>query len=203
LADLNVTLTQLMSPEAAQQLYNTLYGALAWEQREISLYGVRRKVPRLEAWYGSCDYVYSGQLHTARPLPDPLGSVLAAVEEATGERFNSVLCNLYRDGSDSVAWHADDEPGLGPDPIIASVSLGAVRRFKVKPKAGGKATDFDLQPGSLLLMGSGTQANFIHCISKTKKAVGPRINLTFRYMPPPDPVWAELLAQAKSNLKIG
>lgn len=96
------------------------------------------------------------------------------------QRFNSVLCNLYRNERDSVAWHADDEPELGPAPLIASFSLGATRTFEIKPSQGGKAYKLALPHNSLLVMPAGFQAAFVHQIPKSKTPCSARINLTFR-----------------------
>ena len=105
------------------------------------------------------------------------------VERLSGQHFNSVLLNLYRDGMDSVAWHADDEPELGADPVIASVSFGAERPFLIKPKqptSGAQKHRLVLRDGSLLVMGKGMQNNWIHQLPKVKSLKEPRINLTFR-----------------------
>ena len=94
--------------------------------------------------------------------------------------FNSVLINLYRDGRDSVSWHADDEPVLGRNPVIASISLGAVRRFRFRHRASGETVSVDLPHGSCLVMRAETQHHWVHMLPKTARPVGPRINLTFR-----------------------
>jgi len=105
----------------------------------------------------------------------------ATAERLAGERFNSVLLNLYRSGADSVSWHRDAEPALGPDPVIASLSLGAVRRFKLRHRREkGLTVDLDLPPGSCLVLGPGSQRHWLHALPKTAKPVGPRLNLTFR-----------------------
>jgi alkylated DNA repair dioxygenase AlkB len=109
------------------------------------------------------------------------------VEQATAHRFNSVLLNLYRNGRDSMGWHADDEPELGPAPAIASVSLGALRRFRLRPRAGlvHAPLSLDLPHGSLLLMRGPTQQHWQHALPKTARPVGPRLNLTFRWVAGP------------------
>lgn len=104
------------------------------------------------------------------------------VQSLTGASFNSVLCNMYRDGRDTVAWHADDEPLFGEDPVVASVSFGAARTFQLRPN-GGKSADvrsFELTDGSLFVMGKGVQKAFQHRVPRSSVAVGERINLTFR-----------------------
>jgi alkylated DNA repair dioxygenase AlkB len=112
-----------------------------------------------------------------------LTQVRTRLEHTTGAAFDSVLANLYRDGKDAMGWHADDEPELGPAPVIASLSLGATRRFAFKPKAGneeGARLSIVLPHGSLLVMRGATQANYLHAIPRTRRPVGARINLTFR-----------------------
>lgn len=103
-------------------------------------------------------------------------------EGLAGQRFNSVLLNLYRDGRDSVSWHADNEPGLGRNPVIASLSLGATRRFQLKHRRSKERVRVDLTHGSCLVMAGATQHHWLHQIPKTARPVGPRINLTFRTM---------------------
>jgi len=154
---------------------------LPFEQRQITIMGTTYDVPRLTQWYGEMPYIYSGQTWVARPLPELLQSLLRLVEAETGASFNSVLLNLYRDGSDSVAWHSDDEPLFGPDPEVASLTFGATRTFKLRSKAHKyDVQKFELGDGDLLYMGKGIQGAWEHAIGKTKKSVGERINLTFR-----------------------
>ena len=103
------------------------------------------------------------------------------MEMLVGQEFKGVLCNLYRDGRDSMGWHCDDEPGLGLDPVLASVAFGARRRFVFRSKAEQlQKKEVFLGGGDVLVMGSGTQVNWLHAVPKTSKPVGPRINLTFR-----------------------
>ncbi|MEO8011625.1 MAG: alpha-ketoglutarate-dependent dioxygenase AlkB, partial [Dokdonella sp.] len=98
-----------------------------------------------------------------------------------GIRFNGVLANRYRDGQDSMGWHSDDERELGEQPLIASLSFGAVRRFRLRHKnSGAKPIAIELESGSLLVMAGATQQNYRHDLPKTARAVGERINLTFR-----------------------
>ncbi|MFM7126496.1 MAG: alpha-ketoglutarate-dependent dioxygenase AlkB family protein, partial [Actinomycetota bacterium] len=103
---------------------------------------------------------------------------------ATGQVFNSVLVNLYRDGNDSMGWHADDEPELGPEPVIASVSLGRTRRFRLRHRETRDIVEIDLESGSLLVMSGLSQARWMHAVPKSKRIVEPRINLTFRWVFP-------------------
>ncbi|MES2742267.1 MAG: alpha-ketoglutarate-dependent dioxygenase AlkB [Pseudomonadota bacterium] len=151
-----------------------------WRAEHITVWGKRHLQPRLTAWHGQARYRYSGM--TLEPLPfTPLQLVLKqAVELATGHRFNSVLVNYYRDQHDSMGMHADDEPELGPRPVIASLSFGAPRRFILQHKTLPKRIALSLGDGSLLLMAGATQAHWRHGINKQSKPCGPRVNLTFR-----------------------
>jgi alkylated DNA repair dioxygenase AlkB len=153
-----------------------------WRLETVVVYGKRHLQPRLTAWYGEAAYRYSGL--TLQPLPMTLllASLRTAVEAATGQRFNSVLLNYYRDGADSMGMHSDDEPELGPRPVIASLSFGATRRFVLKHKRTGRTVKIDLLDGSLLLMAGDLQHHWLHGINKTSKPTNPRINLTFRYI---------------------
>lgn len=163
-------------------LFRNIHDEVAWQQEDITLFGRTHSMPRLVRWMGTAAYRYSGIAHPPAPFTPAVGEVLSTAERVSGTDFNGVLCNLYRDGRDSMGWHADDERSLGAQPVIVSVSFGAVRRMRFKPKPHLKAEPaaVDLPSGSLLVMRGPTQANWLHAISKTKKPVHPRINLTFR-----------------------
>ena len=171
-----------VAPERCKQLMAGLQQSVAWTQGEIVIFGKVTPLPRLTAWYGDegAGYEYSGIRNEPLEWTAELARLRDEVGEAAGVSFNSVLLNLYRDGSDSVSWHSDDEPELGPDPTIASVSLGATRRFKLRHKATRETVVRDLEDGSLLLMSGNSQRLWEHCITKTRRPVGKRINLTFR-----------------------
>jgi alkylated DNA repair dioxygenase AlkB len=175
-----------LSPTLAQALLEDLSAAVPWEQRSIRLFGRELAQPRLTAWYGDpgAAYSYSGLHWVPRPWRQQLQTLRRRVEVVTGHRFNSVLLNLYRDGRDSMGWHADDEAELGLTPVIASLSLGATRRFRLRPRpdTAGEAFGLDLPGGSLLLMRPPTQAHWQHALPKTSRSVGPRLNLTFRWV---------------------
>lgn len=171
----------------ADRLFETLRAEVTWRQEEIFLFGRRRPVPRLVAWHGDsgAEYRYSGVLHVPEPWSPTLQHVRLAVEELAGQRFNSVLLNLYRDGRDGMGWHSDDETELGPNPVIASVSLGATRHFRMRHKRHkGEALGIDLEHGSVLLMQGATQHHWVHALPKTRRPSGERINLTFRLVTP-------------------
>mgnify|MGYP001557432238 FL=1 len=178
-----------LAPGEADGLFEQLWGELHWEQREIVLFGRRLLQPRLIAWYGDtgAEYRYSGQTLHPRPWPPALATLRRRIECHTACPFNAVLANGYRDGADSMGWHSDDEPELGPQPCIASLSLGAERVFLLRPQkaeASGRRTSnrLLLAHGSLLLMRRESQARYQHCLPKTRRPVGPRINLTFRWV---------------------
>ena len=170
----------------AEALLVQLTADAAWEQRAIRIFGQEIPQPRFTAWYGDAEarYTYSGLAWEPRPWLSALHALRQRLEAATGHRFNSVLLNLYRDGRDSMGWHADDEPELGPAPAIASLSLGATRRFRLRPRAGlpHPPLNLDLPGGSLLLMRGPTQRHWQHALPKTARPVGPRLNLTFRWV---------------------
>lgn len=153
-----------------------------WEQREIVLFGRRVLQPRLIAWTGSLGYRYSGQTLEPRAPTPATAAILARVGAHTGEPFNHILLNRYRDGADSMGMHADDEPELGPDPVVATLSLGATRRFVVKPRRPslGPGHTLELGHGSLLVMRGTCQRHYVHGVPRQKGAAGERISLTFR-----------------------
>lgn len=170
------------SPAEADQHYDVLFHRLAWQEEDIRLFGKWVKVPRLMCWYGdehAC-YRYSGVNHEPKPWLPELLSIKEYIERECGYHFNSVLANLYRDGSDSMGCHADDEKELGAQPTIASLSFGADRQFKMHHKKSRKSLSINLQHGDLLVMGGTCQQFWLHSVPKTKTIKTPRINLTFR-----------------------
>ncbi len=171
----------------ASALYEELASVICWSRHRLRVFGREVDAPRLSCWIGdhNADYRYSGTSFRPEPWPAVLAPVRDAVSQAAGVAFNSVLANLYRDGQDAMGWHSDDERELGPEPIIASLSLGATRRFVFKarrPDAEGQFARhvLALPHGSLLIMRGATQACFRHALPRTTRPVGPRINLTFR-----------------------
>lgn len=171
-------------PQAiADALLQALPHALPWYQARLHLYGQWRYSPRLQCWLGDADahYRYSGHDMTPEPWPDILQSVLPLLSELAGEHFNSVLCNWYRSGQDSMGWHSDSEPELGPAPVIASLSLGAERVFQFRQTGETRLyRAIPLPHNSLLIMPRGLQSYYQHQLPKTRKAIGDRFNLTFR-----------------------
>lgn len=170
------------APEA-DAWFEHLRRELDWRQREIVLFGRRVMQPRLVAWHGDpgVRYRYSGATLHAAGWPECLREIRARVEQHAGTSFNSVLCNLYRDGADSMGWHADDEPELGDAPTIASLSLGETRRFVLRRRDDHEQKlELWLPHGSLLVMQGDLQRYWQHSLPKTRRLVGARINLTFR-----------------------
>ena len=168
--------------ELADRFYQELLQDIQWREEHYTIYGKQVTAPRLVAWYGDpqAQYCYSGISHSPLPWLPLLAQLKIQIEQHTHQRFNSVLCNLYRDGADSMGWHADKEPELGRNPYIASLSLGEKRLFKLRHNKTKQTVDVLLENGSLLLMGGELQHNWRHSIPKTAKAKNPRINLTFR-----------------------
>lgn len=176
--------SNFLSPDEALQYQQILRSTTQWECSTIRLYGKDIKIPRLNAWYGDdgCDYQYSGAHFSPLAWTSPLLEIKSRVEALANTTFNSVLLNCYRDGSDSMGWHSDDEQELGQNPIIASVSLGQTRPFHLRHKIN-KTVDvykLPLSTGSLLIMAGTTQHYWQHQIPKTRKTCEERINLTFR-----------------------
>jgi alkylated DNA repair dioxygenase AlkB len=166
------------------RLFADLLERTPWETGTLTLFGKTLEMPRRIAWHGDpgASYAYSGLRHAPAPWTPALREIKRRVEREAGTTFNGVLLNLYRTGRDSMSWHADDEPELGPEPVIASVSLGAARVFQLKHRTdrGLERVSLELGHGSLLIMRGATQRHWLHQVPKTRAPVGPRINLTFR-----------------------
>jgi alkylated DNA repair dioxygenase AlkB len=175
---------ELIPVRTAEAVMNQLIDETPWRAENILVWGQTYPQPRLTAWHGDsgANYTYSG-IHLA-PLPwtHTLIDIKNRIEEIAGTDFNSVLVNYYRDHRDSMGWHSDDEPELGRQPIIASVSLGEERTFTLKHKTRKdlKSVRLKLASGSLLLMKGKTQHCWKHGIEKERRPCGARVNLTFR-----------------------
>ena len=175
-------LAQLDLGYANDVLLARLIAETAWRSERITVWGKHYLQPRLSAWHGEAAYTYSGLRLEPLPFTALQQEIRAAVEAASGRRFNSVLLNYYRNGRDSMGMHSDNEPELGPQPAIASVSFGAERLFVLQHKGSGQRLRIALTDGSLLLMGGSLQENWLHGINKLTRPVGPRVNLTFRFI---------------------
>lgn len=180
-----------LQQEEADWMFSKLFAELPWSQKtNYRLMGEAYEEPRLTCWFGELPYMYSRSTLNANPEWHPvLATLRLAIEQKSGHTFNSLLCNLYRDGKDSIGWHSDNEPSLGPQPIIASLSLGDTRVFNLRkqppPEDNGDYSYVEriripLAHGTLLLMEGCTQADWQHQVAKEYHDRGPRMNLTFR-----------------------
>lgn len=167
----------------AERLFGELRDQISWRRHRLKLFGRELDAPRLSSWIGDRDaaYTYSRVRFEPQPWPPVVAALRDELALRLGVRFNGVLANCYRDGQDSMGWHSDDERELGADPVIASLSFGATRRFRLQHRARAeKPVAIELGAGSLLVMAGATQRNYRHDLPKTARAVGERINLTFR-----------------------
>ena len=173
-------------PHAEQQmLYQRLMEEGKWQQDKITVFGKEYDQPRLTALYAEdgLSYSYSGIQMQSHPMSEDLKNLQNRLWQEHQHRFNAVLLNRYRSGTDSNGWHSDDEPELGTNPCIASISLGQDRIFQMRHKRLKEARfKFLLEAGSLLIMRGATQHHWQHQLPKTRRAIGERINLTFRYL---------------------
>lgn len=171
-----------LDADFASAAFTELLETNSWEEHDIVVFGKRHREPRLSTWHADDgkQYEYSGLLRTPLSMTPLLSEIRSRCEAASGATFNSVLVNLYRDGNDGVGWHADNEAVNGREPTIASVSLGATRRFDLRHRETKETVKVDLLSGSLLVMSGLSQHCWVHQVAKTKQPVGPRINLTFR-----------------------
>jgi len=181
---LDVTLLRgALTADEADAAFAALRHEIPWRQEHLRMFGSTIAVPRLEAWIADegLHYTYSGIAHAPQPWTPTVAAMRDRCGALAGTAFNSVLCNLYRNGEDGVDWHADDEREFGRRPVIASVSLGATRRFdfrRVDDTSNRVGTE--LRHGDIVIMRGTTQELWRHRIPKTKREVGERINLTFR-----------------------
>lgn len=171
-----------LAPRQADALLEEVIDAAVWEQEQFSMFGRLVVAPRLTAWYGEpgATYRYSGVDRPAGTWLPPIRNLAAQVAKAVGRRFNYVLVNRYRDGNDMLGWHADDEPDLGETPVLAAISVGAERVFRMRPRDGGASTATVLGHGSLLVMWGNSQRDYKHCLPRASRAVGERLSFTFR-----------------------
>lgn len=171
-----------LTQNEADFYFNQFIDDICWQHESYFMFGKKVMAPRLIAWYGNDDavYLYSGKVHHPIPWTKNLHQLKQFIESFTHETFNSVLLNLYRNGQDSMGWHADNEKELGKNPVIASISLGANRKMYFRDNQSKRVISLELAHGSLLLMQGHIQDNFKHSLPKIKRVAEPRINLTFR-----------------------
>ena len=175
---------EFLAPADSGNFFSLLMKQLAWAEETIKMFGKPVKVPRLVCWYGdnNVSYRYSGTEHIGLPWTPELLQIKENIEQHTHQNFNSVLGNYYRNENDSMGWHTDNEKELGKTPCIASISLGQERVFKIRHKQSRVAHEIILGNGSLLVMSGNFQNEWQHSVPKSKRQMGPRINLTYRYV---------------------
>jgi alkylated DNA repair dioxygenase AlkB len=172
-----------LTQNEADHYFKTLKEKTDWQQYTIRIFGKQVLQPRLSAWVGDKNYAYSGKSLTAAAWSTDLLELKSRLQKFLSENFNSVLLNLYRDGSDSMGWHRDNEKELGQEPVIASLSFGAEREFRLRDHQTKKEIiKITPQHGSLIVMKGQTQTNWEHGLPKTAKIKSERINLTFRHI---------------------
>ena len=172
-----------LDPASATAAFDGVLNETPWETHHFKIFGKVIEMPRRIAYAGLHDYQYSGVHHRAVPMTEVVSALRRRIFALSGIPFNAVLINLYRDGADSMGWHADDDYESGGFPQVASVSLGEPRRFAVRSRVGERESyRFILPNGSLLIMGANAQHRWQHALPKMKRVTKPRINLTFRYM---------------------
>jgi alkylated DNA repair dioxygenase AlkB len=170
--------------DQANEYFDSLIQNIPWKNDEVVVFGKRIVTKRKTAWYGDSNYVYiySNTIKQALPWTSELVNLKQIVENLSNTKFNSCLLNLYHNGNEGMGWHSDDEKSIEDNSTIASVSLGAERKFSFKHKQTNKTISVLLEHGSLLLMKEATQKNWLHSLPKSSKITLPRINLTFRRM---------------------
>lgn len=178
---------KILSEDEAAGYYNSLLNTIKWKNDEAVIFGKKIITKRKVAWYGDEEfsYTYSKTTKTALPWTKDLKELKKICEKATGETFNSCLLNLYHSGGEGMAYHSDAEKDLKKNGAIASLSLGAERKFMFKHKSTGEKVELLLEHGSLLVMKDETQSFWLHRLPQTKKISTPRINLTFRFIDKP------------------
>lgn len=174
-----------MAPVEADRLLDECAAGLPWTVHRVRLFGREQPSPRLSCWLGDpgAVYRYSGSRHVPHPWTPGLARLRDRLQALLGCPFNSLLANLYRDGNDAMGLHSDDEPELGRLPVIASLSLGGTRRFRLKHRETPVIQcTLQLRHGDLLVMAGSTQRNYRHALPRTARPVAPRVNLTFRHV---------------------
>jgi alkylated DNA repair dioxygenase AlkB len=172
------------STEEVEAYFTYLANEIAWQQDVVKLFGKTYITDRKVAWYAEKPFIYrySGQSKIALPFSPTLLDIKSRVEKLTGSQYDACLLNYYHNGSEGMGWHSDNEKSISPNSSIASVSLGATRKFQFKHKIQGLKLDLILDSGSVLDMRGETQEFWLHALPKSKKIAGTRINLTFRKM---------------------
>ena len=176
---------EFLPEEQADVAFADLALTNTWEQQSLLMYGKFVDEPRLSTWHSDAQsYTYSGRARIPKPWTPLLQSIRSQCETKTNHSFNGVLVNYYRDGKDHLGWHSDDEIINGPEPLIASISLGAERRFDMRHRDTREIVSTSLGHGSLLVMSGLSQRCWEHRIPKMLRLADARINLTFRRLMP-------------------
>ncbi len=177
-------LGKIFDEQQSERHMQTLLKQISWSNERIVVRGQTVTAGRKVAWYGDANYsyVYSATKKIALPWLPELLPIKTQVEEKSAEFFNACLLNLYADGSQGMGWHSDAEKELVAGASIASLSLGAERRFVFKHKRSQEKVEVHLPSGALLLMRGQTQQHWLHSLPKTTKTSQARLNLTFRRM---------------------
>lgn len=172
----------ILDSKSANHYFDQLLKTILWEHDQTVIFGKLIVTKRKVAWYGDepFNYTYSKTTKSAFPWTKELLELKQIIENKSGETFNSCLLNLYHSGEEGMSWHSDDEKDLKKNGAIASLSLGATRKFAFKHKVSKQTVSVVLENGSLLIMKGSTQSNWLHRLPPTKRISTPRINLTFR-----------------------
>lgn len=175
-------LPKFLCRERADAILRRVLQETEWRRERVRMFGRVHDAPRLTAWYGDAGavYRYGGVAREAARWPPVYRALAQEVAEAVAWRFNFVLVNRYRNGDDMLGWHADDEADLGDAPVIAALSLGAPRMFRIRPRQGGASVGQVLDHGSLLLMWGSCQRDAKHCLPRSRRCTSERLNLSFR-----------------------
>ena len=173
---------EFLCRERADAVFARVLQETDWRRERVRMFGRVHDAPRLTAWYGDAGavYRYGGVAREAVPWPPVYRALAREVAKAVAWRFNFVLVNRYRNGDDMLGWHADDEADLGDAPVIAALSLGAPRMFRIRPRQGGASIGQVLDHGSLLVMWGSCQRDAKHCLPRSRRCTGERLNLSFR-----------------------
>ena len=177
---------KILKTTEADYYFEQLRKNIEWRNDSLMIFGKNITTKRKVAWYGekAFEYTYSKTTKAALVFTPELFTLKKLVEAKSGETFNSCLLNLYHSGEEGMGWHSDAEKDLKPNSVIASLSLGAERKFVLKHKINKDKVEILLENGSLLIMGGSTQKYWLHRLPPTKKIIQPRINLTFRNIAP-------------------
>jgi alkylated DNA repair dioxygenase AlkB len=175
---------KVISDEQIKPLYDELLNEINWENERVVMFGKEIITKRKVAFYSdeSIVYTYAGKTKIGLPWKDPLILLKNIIESKTKEKYNACLLNLYHNGEEAMGWHSDNEKEIVANSSIASLSIGASRKFSFKHKVTKETISIQLENGSLLEMKGTIQSHWLHALPKSKKITESRINLTFRQM---------------------